>query len=581
MNDSTRVKGMVAAWSGILLIGCGEPATVARDGAPLADALRVDAAAEDAVTVDVVDATPEDATPAAVDGRDATAITNPCAAEALIDLRARGTREGQITTYRGTTANAPPDVRWAPPADCLPGGTAIRTVAHRFVTGAAVSTLYVGAEGDGVAHDLALYVHRACTPAMPPQFCTTGNLYTAQAGNQITSVPPNTTVWIAVSTLAKSSGAPGLPYRLQVTESPVRLAGERCDGTSLARCAAGLSCARRAGYFEGTCAADGTAPTTPCRASTPRCDDGLSCFSDTCLYASPEGGPCVTGAASDRLCETGLRCVSLDPLAREGVCVAAGAPGNTCSSTVACVDGAACSSPTGTGTCIRTVGLGERCEHGLRFRCAAGLTCALHDAAQSPPEYRCAAPGTAAGTPCADAEPRCADGLRCSAARGFGHCRAPATDACNPRVASDCGEGRVCARSGPVTGRCVAWSLERSADNNGVVTAEAPRRPPFAVRGALLPDGDRDCYGIELTETSRLVYQVQNGLGACVSDTALTTLTTPDRPRISAFVDGCNTTDTQNALVRPPGRYVLCVFSPLNSIGARDYVATFTAEPAP
>jgi hypothetical protein len=580
MIDGTRVRVMGAAWSGILLLGCGEPATVARDGAATADAFVADAAVEDVVSADADDAS-GDVADAAADASEAAVVTNPCAAEASVDLRQRGVREGPTTTYRGTTANAPPDVRWAPPADCLPAGTAIRTVAHRYVTGPTTTTLYVGAEGDGPAHDLALYVHRACTPAMPPQFCTTGNFYTSQAGSQVTSVPPNTTVWIAVSTIAKAAGAPGLPYRLQVTEAPVRLAGERCDGTTLARCAAGLTCARRAGYFEGTCAADGTAATTPCRASTPRCDDGLTCVNNVCMNTSPEGGPCVTGASSDRLCEGGLRCVALDPLARDGVCVAAGAPGSTCSSTVSCIEGATCSAPSNTGSCTRTVELGERCEHGLRYRCAAGLTCALHDATQRPPEYRCAAPGTVAGTPCADAEPRCATGLQCSAARGPGFCRAPATDACNPRLASDCGEGRVCARIGPITGRCVAWSLEGTADNDGVVTAEAPRRPPFAVRGALLPDGDRDCYGIELTETSRLVYQVQNGLGACVNDTALTTLTTPDRPRISVFVDGCVTTDTQNALVRPPGRYVLCVFSPTNSVGARDYVATFTAERVP
>ena len=55
-------------------------------------------------------------------------------------------------------------------------------------------------------------------------------------------------------------------------------------------------------------------------------------------------------------------------------------------------------------------------------------------------------------------------------------------------------------------------------------------------------------------------------------------LTTPDRPRINAYPDGCSLTTTDNGLVRAAGRYTLCVLAPRNFDGARDHVLTVTAE---
>jgi hypothetical protein len=115
-----------------------------------------------------------------------------------------------------------------------------------------------------------------------------------------------------------------------------------------------------------------------------------------------------------------------------------------------------------------------------------------------------------------------------------------------------------------------------------VATAEAPRRPPFAVRGALLTAGDTDCFTIEMTAPGRLVHQVQDGTNICVVGTAQTTFTTPDRQRISVAVDGCGlSAATNNALRRPAGRYVVCVSTPSNRAGALDYFLTVTAEPSP
>jgi hypothetical protein len=559
-----------------LLGACADPGSPPADAAPL-DVAEV-APPDVAPSPDLVDA-PEpvdvrDVAAVDVDVADAATATDPCAAGAVVDLDTAGAREGATLVYRGTTADAPGAQTWAPRADCVPVGRVIRSVAHRLRTTAATN-LRVDVVGppDGT-HDVVLYIHNACTPATPAQFCTTSSLRAAEAGNLINRIPAGTVVWIVVSTLAKAEGDPGRPYTLRLTSHPVQGQGDVCDNI-YRNCATGLGCVFPRGESEGTCQADGTVVGARCRTLAPQCDGDLSCTSSVCQRVVRPGESCFPREST---CPTGSTCITERTGWADGRCIATGTTGGFCTPSAPCTDGSECTSTTGTGTCQRRVEVGQVCNT-PGVLCVTGARCTLTTAAPAEPVFRCVAPGAAAGAACADVEPRCAAGLRCTAAAGQGICRAPATDRCATR-GSDCGEGRVCAITTISEGRCVSWTREGTAPNSTVAQAEAPRAPPFAVRGALLPAGDMDCFTIEQRAPGRLLYQVQDGTGACVQATALTVLTTPDRPQVSAFVGGCLLSSaTNNALRRPAGRYVVCVTAPLNATGALDYFLTVTAEP--
>jgi hypothetical protein len=451
----------------------------------------------------------------------------------------------------------------------------IRSVAHRFVVSAPTNLLVTAEGAAGLPHDIALYVHNGCTPLTPAQFCGTTTFRSPQAGNIVSRIPAGTTVWIIVSSIAKSDGDPGAPYSLRLVERPVQGLGEACDNLDLL-CGTGLGCVFPTGESVGACAADGAVVGARCRSAAPQCDGDLACVGSLCLRRVAAGGRCVPREST---CQSNGRCALDEPGWAGGTCPALGTVGSTCTATAPCTDGSTCAGSV-SGYCQRIAALNEPCLLNGSVTCGGGASCVLVTPPGEAPSFRCAADGSAAGTSCAAAEPRCAAGLRCSAERGRGWCRAPATDRCDPRLASDCGDGRVCAITAPGEGRCVAWTRESSAFNDTVPAAEAARVPPFAVRGALLPSGDQDCYLIDQRAPGRLVYQVHDGTGACTAATALTAFTTPDRPRVSTFPDGClGSLSTNNALRRPAGRYVVCVLTPSNFLGALDYVFTVTAEP--
>jgi hypothetical protein len=134
-------------------------------------------------------------------------------------------------------------------------------------------------------------------------------------------------------------------------------------------------------------------------------------------------------------------------------------------------------------------------------------------------------------------------------------------DACVPlQAASDCGAGRVCAATDLYAGRCVAWAREGAADNGGEGRAEAPRALPFAVRGALLPQGDVDCYGAELAREGTLAFRVHDGTGRCLAG-ASPTVTVYGAHEIQPVVSapGCGGLLGGAGYRLPAGRYAVCV----------------------
>lgn len=570
----------------LLVVAAAMPACGGDASTPPADA-SVDHASDVAAMPDVAPDTLQDAAPEAaiVDAPpdlapEAAADVPPpdlCAASSVIDLDAMGTRSGSTLVYRGTTVHADGTQVWPPAMGCVRVGRVIRSVAHRLRTEHLSHLAILAAPRGADAPPLAVYVHSACRPSAAPLNCSSSLPNVPEAGNTITNIPAGTTVWIVVSTLSKGDGDPGGDYELRVTESPVRMEGEMCDNNAVGTCVTGLNCVRSPGESIGRCVQVGTVAGAAARSSGVACDAPLRSLGGTCQTPAAVGEACLAGYS---FCNTPATCLLDDANWPGGHCVAPGALGGTCSVAMPCADGLSCTvtSGTATGICFREVAVGDACVPNASVSCAAPAVCVLQDASARPPTYRCAAPGSAAGAACASTTPRCAEGLRCSAERGIGYCRAAATDRCVPRVgAADCGAGRVCAVSGPTEGRCVAWSQEPEENNDFVALAATARQPPFAVRGALLPAPDIDCYAIELRETGRLVFGVQDGIGRCPLDASvLIALTTPDRPRTIARFSACTQLQTINAQRRPPGTYVLCVSGPNPVV---DYVLTVTAEP--
>ncbi len=244
--------------------------------------------------------------------------------------------------------------------------------------------------------------------------------------------------------------------------------------------------------------------------------------------------------------------------------MAAGEAGAPCTEG-SCALGLRCSAATPTaanpGICQLHAAVGAECDPvGVRAPCDAPTECAPDPA--NPSRFRCVAPGTAAGARCRDGA--CDGALRCSATGGIGYCRAGATTSCTPTLAgSDCGAGRTCAASGLLAGSCVAWTRESEAGNDGVERAEAVRPMPLAIRGALLPAGDTDCFRVELGHDGPLVFRVHDGTGRCLTG-AQPTVQVLDADEIEAFTNyaGCAATGGTSGLRLRAGRYTVCVAYP-------------------
>lgn len=506
-------------------------------------------------------------------GADIPEVTDPCAAGAIVDLDRRGTRSGGRTVYAGTTASGPSAALWTPAATCLATGRAIRAVVHRYTTRSAVNLRVTTVGGPDAGHDTVLWFARTCTPTTAAvRACSDDALASPQSRINIYQVAAGSTLHLVVATVATREGDPGRPYQLTVDEFPTPQEGEACTDSVIRTCAAGLSCVEPRDSVAGVCRADGTVPGARCRTAGAACDEGLTCVGTTCLRAVSAGQDCRAGATT---CGS-LRCVNFDAAnPRGGICMGPGEPGGACAEG-GCSLGLRCSlaAPTATnpGVCQLHARAGDECDPlGVRALCDAPDECVPDPAV--PARFRCAAPGTAAGARCRGGG--CDGDLRCNAAAGLGYCRAAATTSCVPTLAgSDCGAGRTCAASGLLTGTCVAWARESEADNDDVAHAEAPRTLPLAIRGALLPAGDVDCFRVELGHDGPLAFRVHDGTGRCHGGPQpFVQVLDADELEGFASYPGCNATGTNGLRLRA-GRYTVCVNS---GAPVLDYFLTLAA----
>ena len=382
----------------------GDPAPPVSDAAlDVAMEAQVDAANEAAVDA------PDDSAPPPPDAQPDVQPDVPpdvprrplCDPSRVIDLDMAAMHTTAGLVYRGTTADAIGEQEWPAPMTCASTGRIIRSVAHRLRT-THPSALYIQATPNGPgAPEVALYIHNGCTPNMAPRICALGTTRSPESANSVTGIPADTTVWIIISTYAKADGDPGGPYELTVSEAPARAVGEPCDNAALGLCGSGLTCVRDVGESVGRCAAAGTVAGAPPRTTAPACDAPLVNISGTCRTVSDEGGPCGDGFLS---CRTGLTCLARNTAWRGGTCVAPGIPGGSCSVAAPCGPGLACTvtSGTDTGVCYRVVHEGEACALNVSSQCDASTAC-VADGAAGASTFHCAAPGSAPGTPCADA----------------------------------------------------------------------------------------------------------------------------------------------------------------------------------
>lgn len=560
VRRAPSARGLLSWVAPICFAACGtDPAATPPPDASTALDVALADVAVDAATPDV---SPDAGTPdvSADLGADVPEATDPCAAEAIVDLDRRGTRTGNRTVFVGTTASGPPTAPWTPTMTCLSTGRAIRPVVHRFTTRSAANLRVMTVGGPDAAHDTVLWFSRTCTPTTAAvRACSDDALGTPQSRINIYQVGAGSTLHFVVATVAQQEAAPGRPYQLVIDEFATPTEGEACTDSVLHTCAAGLSCVEPRDSVAGVCRADGTVSGARCRTTGAACDDGLTCVGTTCLRPASAGQDCRAGQTT---CGS-LRCVNVDAAdPRSGLCTAPGDPGGACAEG-SCGVGLTCSlaAPTSSnpGLCQLRTTTGSECDPlGVRVLCSAPDECVPDPL--SPARFHCAAPGTAPGARCRDGG-GCDGDLRCNAAGGRGYCRATTAGSCSPTLAStDCGTGRTCAASGLLTGSCVAWTRESAADNDGVEHAEAPRPLPLAIRGALLPAGDVDCYRVELAHDGPLVFRVHDGTGRCASGPQ-PFVQVLDADEIEGFATypGCVATSGTSGLRLRAGRYTVCV----------------------
>jgi len=516
---------------------------------------------------------------------------NPCAAEAVLDLNAAGTRDGETTRYTGNNLSVP--AASVLPSACVP--TAGHQVVLRYVPRAS-TRLRISTDnaGTGATFDTVVYVQRMCAPAggdAGPRDSLGCNDNGAATGSPRRHASALTTelvtmgqaVYIVVAGYLSTSGQPisgFVPrdtFELSVTELASVAVGGTCDqygqtnscvaeshcfstnGTSTCRayaaigaacnstdapCAPGNTCVALQGDTMSICRANGTATGTPCLSAAPRCTAPLEC-------TTPSGpGSCfevvATGETCDsvvRRCAPGNTCV-ITTRAYVGTCRAEGTFAGAACRTEGprCDMGLECTTTSGTGTCIETVATGGTCDS-VR-RCAPGNACITPSGATA---GTCRADGTAARAACRTAAPRCDMGLECTTATGAGTCRevVPVGQPCVLAWPTAlCAAGSHCNPNSPTMGVC---ATPVSGVSPGTMPMGAPASSEGRVYGGSFAAMEQHCYGVNVPAGASLF--VQSGLvnaPACPS--------TSVHPRIRVY----NPAGTQIAYISDTTSYGYC-----------------------
>jgi hypothetical protein len=476
---SPRLRPLLGLLS--LLAACGAPEPERPDGAPDASE-RVDALPQDDAST--IDDNATDDRPPTTDRTDSTALPNdaaptegPCAASRLIDLDARGTRVGAMTTYTGTNAMAPA----VSPVIGTCGGRPGHVVAFRYTVRVRsrliVSTFH---QGTAASFDTVVWAQSTCAAMDPGIGCNDdvaepydlrGSPATGRFHSFFTTTEPTgghadhtldagATVYVFVGSYTPASGpTPTGTFQLTVTEAatPASL-GAACDpslddsgSAAGAGCPADAACRASGTDHSGfVCVAPVPAGGTcdPARAMNV-CASGTYCHyvasAYRCAVVGVAGGPC---RSTTPRCDAGLACNSAYSCAPE---VTTGAMCDPRSASNVCVSGTSCATVAGASRCVPEGALGARCRT-TGSPCDAGLTCS---------DYLCVT-ALPAGSPCGVSGSRaiCADGTcvtqagasRCVANGGPGaRCRA-ATPQCDAGFA--CGYGGSCVPEVPAGAEC-------------------------------------------------------------------------------------------------------------------------------
>ncbi len=320
-------------------------------------------------------------------------------------------------------------------------------------------------------------------------------------------------------------------YALGALDGPCRLSGSACDTgllctavypTSEAQgvcrrpvpagmpCVAGTLCARGASCIAnpgsttmGTCMMDGASGGV-CNVGRTPCGAGLTC---TVPIPAPDStGLCrptlMPGAECDPslvtgVCAAGSSCRQAPTARNPGryQCFATGTQGGLCRAASPRCDGMLeCSSAT-PATCRAQAAMGAACDvTGNADYCAAGSSCAPDMAFAA---GTCAPDGTAPGTACRAAEPRCDAMLTCGAFGGRNICRREvmADQPCDYRNGSAfCPMGASCLPAGPSRGQC-AQPVAETEPNNSPAAGQGPLMQGGIFTGSITQGSDPvDCY---------------------------------------------------------------------------------------
>jgi hypothetical protein len=387
---------------------------------------------------------------------------------------------------------------------------------------------------------------------------------------------------------------------------PCRTMGEACDsglqctvlaptveGTGICRMptAAGMTCV--AGDFctrgttciatpgdtsRGTCVMDSTNGGVCFVGRTP-CAMGLSC-------TNPQPLPDATGLCRPTLmanaecdaaqvtgvCATGSTCRAAPTAMAPGrfLCFAAGTRGGTClTGEPRCETGTTCSTTT-PATCRAEVARREPCDlSGNATVCTAGTSCAP-DAMFA--GGTCQSDGSAPGTVCRGADPRCDSGLTCEAVGGRNICRSVAAmDApCDWRYSSvSCASSAQCLPGGITRGVC-AVAIAEVEPNNAPAMGQGPVTTSGIFRGSITA-GDIDCYRITVTMGTSLFVETNAGTpNTC--PTGADTFVTVYNPMGTAIATNDDIAQNQTC-----SRINGFASGPLNNVAAGDYAVCVRA----
>ncbi|MBL8604670.1 MAG: DVUA0089 family protein [Myxococcales bacterium] len=463
------------------------------------------------------------------------AVTNPCAADAQIDLTTRTPDAMGMVIYAGNNSRAPETGGIAAPAGCL-GGQNMPTIAHQVVhryrmRSTAVLQATTVSKATLETLDTVVAITSACSTTGMSLGCNDDvSQQILQSNARSTApIPMGTEVFIVVGTYfptVDGADAQG-DYELLVQEITPTPVGMPCTGASV--CADPAVCIANPGSTTmGTCIADGTLRGR-CRLTGAACEMGLTCSAamptmtarGTCLRTVDVGGNC---AEAGTICATGASCQAsnpADPAVR--TCVANGTQGGACrADSPRCEAGLECASGTAP-TCRAPATPGGACDpQNVRTFCPSGSTCVPGAMAGM---FTCVANGTAAGTACrsgalADGgvSTPCDTGFDCSATTS-GVCRRPVAmgGACDLRYnTTACATGTACSADmpGSAAGTCTAPTREMEPNNTPAMANPTVTRSTIFT-GAVTPEDDVDCFNVTVPANASLRVTTATPTGTC------------------------------------------------------------------